>query len=375
MQPGIYDNLSNAEYHGGPGISKSGLDLIARSPMHYHAAVTAANDRVATPAQMFGTAFHAFLLEPAEFHKQYCLGLRRSDVPDAIEDREVLVAMVHELNKGRLAKLSTSGTKDELVWRITEELGPFSEAEAEAIKAEKAADLKARIVQANESRPGLLPLAGNRHELADLLRANGKQVTLWSDVLAEWERNNGNRTVLTQEQWDTLHAMREAVEAHPAASKLLSASGVAERSVYWIDPVTNELCRCRPDFWRDDGILVDLKTTEDASAEGFAKSIHNWRYHVQHPMYMDGINTMREQAKRSDIAPIKAFVFVAVEKKFPHAVGVYVLDQESVEVGRQQYQRDLLTFHECNQTDTWPGYSEKIQSISLPAWSLAKAAA
>lgn len=360
MTPGVYDGISNADYHGGPGISKSGLDLIHRSPMHYHFAVTAANDNEPTPAQKIGTAFHALLLEPEEFARGYCLALRQQDVPEAIDDRDVLVAMVQELNADRLPKLSASGAKAELVARILEAapLGEFDSHPDEYSVAE----LKSRIAALNESRPGLLPVSGNRHELAELLRANGRQVTLWSDVQAEWLRNNGHRTVLTQEQWDQLHAMKSAVMAHPAARALLTGKpGKAEQSVFWIDEATGELCRCRPDFWREDGIIVDVKTTDDASPEGFAKSIANWRYDVQHPFYCDGVKA----ATGSDV---RAFLFLAVEKKAPYAVGVYALDAESVAIGRAQYQRDLAVFSQCKQAGRWPGYGDKIQTISVPAW-------
>lgn len=381
MQPGVYDNLSNADYHGGPGISKSGLDLIARSPMHFKAKRDSANDNVPTPAQAIGTAFHAITLEPQVFTSEYTLALRRSDVPDAIDERETLVAMVQEINKGRLAKLPTSGSKSEQLARI---LSAYDECDAAKIDVvryglgdlehKSSAELKAELARLNESRPGLLPTAGNRHELAQLLRDHGRPVTLWSDTMEEWQRNNGHRQVLAGDAWEQVHAMRNSVMDHPAASRLLSAPGRAELSVYWRDPVTGVLCRCRPDFWRDDGIVVDLKSTEDASPEGFAKSIANWRYDVQAPYYVDGINLMREQAGRSDIAKAKAFVFIAVEKKAPYAVGVYLLDAESIEHGRVKYRACLDTFAACDTSGVFPGYGDKIQTISLPGWQLAKAA-
>lgn len=365
MKPGVYEGISNAEYHGGPGISKSGLDLIHRSPMHYHAVVTADNDHTPTPAQELGTAAHALILEPEVFTETYCLALRRSDVPEAIEEREVLVGMIDELNESRLAKLTTGGTKSELVERILaaqdeQEQAPYME--AEELEGMKAADLKAHLVKLNEIRPGKLSTSGSRHELAELLRANGQPVTLWSDVLAEWTENNPGRIVLSPEVWDQLHAMRDAVHNHPAAHALLtSVPGEAEKSVYWIDPTTGVLCRCRPDWWRDDYVLVDVKTTDDASPEGFAKSMANWRYDVQAPYYMDGV-------KLATGRDVKAFVFIAVEKKPPYAVGVYVLDSASLELGRAQYQHDLRVYAECLANDNWPGYGDKIQTINMPAW-------
>lgn len=384
MKPGVYAGISNADYHGGPGISKSGLDLIHRSPMHYHAVVTAANDNhESTAAQALGTAAHALILEPAEFVKDYCLGLRPSDVPNAIDDRDQLVAMVAKLNENRLPKLTTGGSKAELAERIAVarmEMGITAEKEgctlqdciAELAGASGVAELKGIIAQLNEQRPGTLSTSGSRHELAELLRANGVEVTLWSDVQAEWLKNNGDRIVLTPEQWDQLHRMRDAVMAHPAAAGVLQ---------------------------RGQNMVIDLKTTDDASVEGFSKSIANWRYDVQHPFYLDGLREAIRQsggvlpdevvAGAAELSAYwidretgvlcrcrpdywrgepKHFIFIAVEKKPPYAVGVYVLDGESVELGRAVYRADLKRYAECKANDNWPGYGDKIQTISVPGW-------
>lgn len=378
MKPGIYKSITNNDYHKGPGVSKSGLDLINRSPLHYLAATTAEHDREATASQALGTAFHALLLEPNEFIKQYCLALRQSDVPHAIAEKDQLLAMVGELNAVRLPKLPTGGSKQELIARLCDAVPSYNKDEAEKATA---AELKAHIDALNIVRPGLLSATGTMDQLAQLLRENGRQITLWTEVKAEWAANNGHRIVLSQDQWTQLHSMRDAVMAHPAANALMTgAPGVAEWSVYWNDPMTGELCRCRPDFWRRDGIIVDVKTTQDASPEGFARSIANWRYHVQHALYLDGIGHALQQARKASRptqAP-HAFVFLAVETNAQvvngqaKGVGVYVLDAGSVELGRAQYRANLDSFHGCRQSGKWPGYGDNIQPISLPSWEFTK---
>lgn len=67
--PGIYAGLSNADYHAGPGISKSQLDTLARSPLHFWAKHIAKQQgtRVETAAMRFGTAVHTAILEPEDF--------------------------------------------------------------------------------------------------------------------------------------------------------------------------------------------------------------------------------------------------------------------------------------------------------------------
>lgn len=76
-QIGVYHDISIDAYHAGVGISKTGLDNIARSPRHYYALHLDPNrpkpkDR--RPDQLDGELLHCALLEPAEFGKRYAIG-------------------------------------------------------------------------------------------------------------------------------------------------------------------------------------------------------------------------------------------------------------------------------------------------------------
>ena len=66
---GIFEGIPNADYHGGPGISKSGLDKIRRSPLHYRASLEAQKEP--TAAQREGTIIHDLVLEPDTFWDRY----------------------------------------------------------------------------------------------------------------------------------------------------------------------------------------------------------------------------------------------------------------------------------------------------------------
>ena len=54
--------LSSIDYHAHPAISKSGLDLIAKSPAHYIA--SRQQPREVTPSMRQGSALHTMILEP-----------------------------------------------------------------------------------------------------------------------------------------------------------------------------------------------------------------------------------------------------------------------------------------------------------------------
>lgn len=66
-------DLTNDQYHSGPGISKSHLDVIARSGLHYWQAYRnpEREPRVATPAFLTGTVIHAAILEPDVFQSEF----------------------------------------------------------------------------------------------------------------------------------------------------------------------------------------------------------------------------------------------------------------------------------------------------------------
>lgn len=290
-----------------------------KSPMHLKASRDAANDneRQPTPAMRIGTAFHMLVLEPHLFDESYVLPMVLPE--DALSTTDDLKAALKDVGE------KVSGTKPELISRL------------------KAVRPDAKI--------------------ADELKQ-------------QYAIQNAGRTIISIEERDQLYAMRDAVMAHPAARALLTGCKyVTEHSAYAVDPETGELRRVRPDCWRFDGIVADLKTTEDASPEGFARSIAKYGYDVQAPYYLDTLNLALEQSEHDDFAkhPLsaKAFVFIAVEKSFPHAVEVYALDADSDAIGRAKYRNSLDRYAECKRTSIWPGYSDgTVRVIRLPEWHL-----
>lgn len=370
MNTGVFFHLSNDEYHGGVGVNKSLLDIVAHSPAHAKYAMDnrAENDNEPTPAQVLGSAFHALALEPHVFSDRYVVKPSREDYPEAISDRDTLVGMIDTLNQTRLPKLPVGGTKAEQIERILEN---DSNVQRETLEPLKAADLKAILEKLNETRLGLLPTSGSRHDMAEILEGEGIEVILWDEIVSNFNAANSDLTIIDKETYEQITRMVYAVLAHPVAGKLITGEGKAEASVYWNDPETGELCRCRPDFWRRDGIIVDLKSTDDASPEAFGKSVANWRYHVQSEMYLEGMNAAFEAGYFPDgYAKPKAFIFLVVEKKPPYAVASYVLDPESATQGQREFRENLTVYAECKKTDKWPAYGDDIQTVGLPTWYL-----
>jgi len=152
--------------------------------------------------------------------------------------------------------------------------------------------------------------------------------------------------------------MAVAVHGHPTAGALLQG-GQAEQSFWWDDIATGMRCKCRPDWLSADGAtIVDLKTCQDASPAAFARSVAAWSYQVQAAHYLAGTLATR-------------FIFVAVEKTAPYAIGVYELDTEGLIHGSIARHNALQRIQDCRAINEWPGYTDGgIQTLQLPGWAL-----
>lgn len=188
-----------------------------------------------------------------------------------------------------------------------------------------------------------------------------KRTTAWKDFQSE----HVGKKLVDAESYARALAIREAVYAHPKAALLLSV-GVAEKSMWANDPITGVRVKSKPDFYNTElGFLVDLKTTLDAGEERFARDSYNYRYHVQDAFYTD----VGEWAGYK----IKGFAFIAVEKEPPYAVEVYILDDDSRELGRLTYREDLNIYAECYKAQNWHSYRKAdVRSLRLPTWAFRK---
>lgn len=171
------------------------------------------------------------------------------------------------------------------------------------------------------------------------------------------------KKVLSNGDFLTCMAISERLNRHPAAS-VLFRSGTPEVSMFWEDSETGVLCKCRPDWLIHKVAILDVKSTQDASATGFARSVANYEYHMAAAWYLDGVRKCL-----GEDAP-GAFIFAAFEKDAPHAVAFYNADAEMIDLGRIEYRKRLKIYAECKSSNYWPGYPAGIQSLSLPAWVL-----
>ena len=182
----------------------------------------------------------------------------------------------------------------------------------------------------------------------------------WTGFNAEHD----GKIVLSAEQFKTVMRTRDSAYRDPLTRGLMNLPGVAEQSYFAVDPETGLQVKCRPDWMvLDSGLIVDVKTTEDASPEGFGKSVENYRYYVQDPWYKDVV------ALHYGGPAIEHFAFLAIEKKWPNATGVHYLAPEDIADGRAAARANLRRIAECRASNHWPSYREEATPIRRPNWA------
>lgn len=158
--------------------------------------------------------------------------------------------------------------------------------------------------------------------------------------------------------YDTVMRMSESARKHPLGARFIrSGMGKAEECHYWIDEETGVRCKAMTDWRAGGSVIIDLKSTDDASPQGVRRSIRKYGYDFQTAFYLDAL--FATTGVRHD------FFFLFTEKKAPYLSAAYVLTPEDIQAARARYRDALITYRECLQTGMWPGYPQTIQTIEL----------
>jgi len=180
----------------------------------------------------------------------------------------------------------------------------------------------------------------------------------------EWRASVGERAVVDVEEMERARAISDAIHADRDAGPMLK-DGEPEVSLF-ADCGGVEV-KARPDFVPAEfgefgDALIDIKTCADASEDEFSRSIAKYGYHIQAAHYL-------EVARLCGLAR-KRFIFIAVEKVAPFAIGVYELDEAAMLVALAEHRRLVKRFRECMKNDAWPAYCGGLKKISLPKWAM-----
>ena len=104
-------------------------------------------------------------------------------------------------------------------------------------------------------------------------------------------------------------------------------------------------------------------TARSAHPAAIRKHMTDYGYHISAAQYGDG-------ARALGLDDDPGFLFVFQEKTAPYLVTVAQLDDGAIQAGREQMAAACEIWRDCTATGIWPGYSDGIETITLPPWAV-----
>jgi exodeoxyribonuclease VIII len=166
------------------------------------------------------------------------------------------------------------------------------------------------------------------------------------------------KIILTVEQFSKVSKMVDLISKHEIVTTLLDEA-VYEQSIYWTDKETGLQFKTRPDIWSSK-MVVDLKTTNNASAYSFMRSALDYGYYLQAGM-------AHEACKALD-KPFDMFVILACEKEAPHVPAIYIMKDEALQFGINQFNTYKRKLKKCMDENKWEGYL--VQELTVPNFAV-----
>ena len=177
-----------------------------------------------------------------------------------------------------------------------------------------------------------------------------KRTKLGKDTWAQFQADNDHLEVLTEDQYDeALNVVNAAYENLP------------ELQTIWHE-MTCEQTYDAPLFGYDFRAIIDaegldmvwdIKTTQDASPEGFQRQAYNLDYHLQAAVYrlMTG----------------KRFGWIAIETKAPYNVTKFVQSEDAFQRSAARLGKLVQAFIEWDGNPQ--GYTSQEITLDLPRWA------
>ncbi len=156
----------------------------------------------------------------------------------------------------------------------------------------------------------------------------------------------GEETIFLESEVSEARAIARSLMDHSEACKLLM--GRREETLYW--EASGRSCRTTPDTFNPrESLMVDLKTTVDASPNRFPWAALKLGYHAQMAWQQDAIEA-------AGIGKMERCIIVAAENRPPYAVTTFQLTDRALDFGRRLYRGWLEQFLVCERSNEWPGY-------------------
>ena len=213
----------------------------------------------------------------------------------------------------------------------------------------------------------------NWSDLIAVSPACDRRTKVGKEVYADFLKTSANKTIITPDQDQLIAGMLQSARAHPEVLRLFEECYSIEFQTFFdIDGID---CKAMIDMCHENGTIVDVKTTQDASPESFKKASANWLYHLQLAWYANAMGIVGDDkniSEKKDFSKVNAYI-IAVESSAPFAVAVYKFSTEALESGWKLCQRSFNVWKDYKLNlalgeGVYP-YSDTVLDLHLPAWA------
>lgn len=235
------------------------------------------------------------------------------------------------------------------------------------------ADLQAHLTTERRKPSAALRLGTNAHYLIlqpdrfheEVVLRPEKFASYTTKMARAWRDTTlaAGKLISTPDEYTKLVAMRDAIQAHPIARRLLSR-GRAEVSLFPIDPETGLQLKCRLDFLPDPSLIADgpipifdLKTARNVNLPAWRQALRTERHYFQAAAYIYGCELCR--------LPYTCFIHCAVKSSPPFTVETYQVGARYLQRGLEEFKACLQTYKECSESGIWPGSSNQITTVDM----------
>ncbi|MEB0940268.1 RecE family exodeoxyribonuclease [Citrobacter braakii] len=416
FEPGRYEGLPNAVYHGANGISSTQVKDARVSLMYFnarHVEKTIVKER--SPVLDMGNLVHALALQPEQLDAEFSV---EPVIPEgAFTTTATIRAFIDEHNASLPALLSADDIKALLeeynatlppqvpLGASLEETGQsymalpaeFQRIEdgqkqtAAAMKAcikeynatlppqvktsgsrdallEQLAIINPDLVAQEAQKPQPLKVSGTKSDLIQAVKSVNPDAVFADELLDAWRENPQGKVLVTRQQLSTALAIQKALLQHPTAGMLLQhPSRAVEVSYFGFDDETGLEVRVRPDLEIDlDGVRIgaDLKTISmwNIKQEGLRAKLHreiiDRDYHLSAAMYCE-------------TAALDQFFWIFVNKdENYHWIAIIEASAELLELGMLEYRKAMRAIATGFDTGEWPApitadYTDELNDFDL----------
>ncbi len=180
---------------------------------------------------------------------------------------------------------------------------------------------------------------------------------------------DGLTPILISEAAD-IELMVSAVETFIAKTEIVGhfENAKSELSIFWQEDEIWLRARMDKVFVMEDqgqAVIIDYKTTTDASPDAFGRIISQLSYGMQSAFYRRGL-----RAVRPDLQKAPVFLFLAQENSPPYSCSLHSLSSIAVEMAEKKVEKAIALWKWCMERDQWDAYPTEIHYQEPPAWEV-----